>query len=155
MLHEMLAARRPNYEAQIVAERRVRTLLHKVAKALDEAGAPYAVVGGNAVAAWVMTVDEAAVRATKDVDISIRRKDYQTVAAALRQIGLVPVEVLGVTMFVDRRRPNPKTGVHIVFAQECVRAQEVDGIHITAEGTLTGQPPIRPRQGSTYDDLRR
>ena len=30
-------------------------------------------------------------------------------------------EVLGVTMFVDRQRPNPRTGVHVVFANEIIR----------------------------------
>jgi hypothetical protein len=36
----------------------------------------------------------------------------------------MPVEVHGVVMFVDRRRPNPKTGVHILFAGELVRPHE-------------------------------
>ena len=36
---------------------------------------PYAVVGGNAVAAWVSRVDQAAVRNTQDVDIVLRRAD--------------------------------------------------------------------------------
>ena len=36
-------------------------------------------------------------------------------------LDLERVEVLGVTMFVDRKRPSPKKGVHIVFASEKVR----------------------------------
>lgn len=100
---------------------RVEKLLRKVGKALDKARVPYAVVGGNAVAAWVATVDDGAVRATKDVDILVRRSDLGQVTAALKPAGLVPVEVLGVTMFVDRRRPNPRTGVHLVFADERIR----------------------------------
>ena len=102
--------------------RLVEKLLLMVAKALVTAGFPYAVVGGNAVAAWVATVDEGAVRATKDVDILVRRSDLAAVTTALQAIDLMPVEVLGVVMFVDRRRPNPKTGVHIVFAKERIRA---------------------------------
>ena len=43
--------------------------------ALEGAGIPYAVAGGNAVASWVARVDEAAVRNTQDVDILIRRED--------------------------------------------------------------------------------
>ena len=105
-----------------MAVNRVERLLRKIADALDAAGVPYAVVGGNAVAAWVMTVDEGAVRATKDVDILLRRADLPTVAAALRRSGLIEHEVLGVTMFLDRRRPNPKTGAHVIFAGERVRA---------------------------------
>ncbi|HVP10288.1 MAG TPA: hypothetical protein VMV94_03775 [Phycisphaerae bacterium] len=100
---------------------RVERLLRKVSKALDKARIHYAVIGGNAVAAWVATVDDGAVRATKGVDLLIRRQDLAIVTEALRPLGLMPVDVLGVVMFVDRRRPNPKTGVHLVFANERIR----------------------------------
>ena len=43
---------------------------------------PYAVAGGNAVAAWVSRVDEAAVRNTQDVDILLRRSDLSAAIAA-------------------------------------------------------------------------
>ncbi len=118
----MTVASRPNFEGQIVAERRVEMLLFKVTKALDEAGIAYAVIGGNAVAAWVMTVDEGAVRATRDVDLLVHRRDLDVLAAALEPAGLMRLEVLGVSMFVDRQRPNPKTGVHLVFSGERIRA---------------------------------
>jgi len=48
----------------IRAVEKVRARLKRAATALDEAGVPYAVAGGNAVAAWVSRVDEAAVRNT-------------------------------------------------------------------------------------------
>ena len=104
---------------------RVEKLLRQVTQALDGAGISYAVAGGNAVAAWVATVDEGAVRATKDVDVLVRRPDLPLVTDALRPLGLMPVEVHGVMMFVDRRWPNPKTGVHILFANELVRPHDV------------------------------
>jgi len=104
-----------------MAVHRVEKLLRKVAKAMEKARVPYAVVGGNAVAAWVATVDEGAVRATKDVDILVRRADLGRVSEAMRGIGLMSAEVLGVTMFVDRQRPNPRTGVYVVFANELIR----------------------------------
>jgi hypothetical protein len=116
-----MAARRPNFRGQVMAVDRVEKLLRKVGKALDKARIPYAVIGGNAVAAWVATVDDGAVRATKDVDILVRRGDLPSITEALRPAGLVPIEVLGVTIFVDRRRPNPRTGVHLVFANEHIR----------------------------------
>lgn len=107
-----------------MAVQRVEQLLRKVAKALNAGKIDYAVVGGNAVAAWVATVDEGAVRATKDVDILIRREDFPLVSDRLRPTGLIPIEVLGVSMFVQRRRPNPKTGVHLLFANEKVRSHD-------------------------------
>ena len=76
----------------------------------------------NAVAAWVSTVDNDAVRATKDVNILVRRDDLTDINHALKPVGLMPVEVLGVAMFVDRKNPSPKAGVHLVFANERIRA---------------------------------
>src|SRR5207247_11371196 len=97
----------PNLRTQFMAVSRVERLLRKVAKALDRAKIPYAVVGGNAIAAWVATVDADAVRATKDVDVLVRRADLAAITEALRPVGLIPAEVLGVVMFLDRRRPSP------------------------------------------------
>ena len=56
-------------DRMVRAVEKVRERLHRAASALEAAGIPYAVVGGNAVAAWVATVDEAAVRNTQDVDL--------------------------------------------------------------------------------------
>ncbi|MCP4246824.1 MAG: nucleotidyl transferase AbiEii/AbiGii toxin family protein [bacterium] len=114
----------PDYGGQVMAVNRVEELLRRVAKALESASVPYAVIGGNAVAAWVASVDEGAVRATKDVDLLIRRSDLAAVSDAFRPLDLTHVEVHGVSMFLDRRRPNPKTGVHLVFAGELVRPHE-------------------------------
>src|SRR6478736_9222416 len=64
---------------------KVRERLLRATAALNEAGVPYAVVGGNAVASWVATVDEGAVRNTRDVDILVRRDDLAAVTAALEK----------------------------------------------------------------------
>ena len=100
---------------------RVEQLLHKLTQALNDAGIDYAIIGGNAVAAWVARVDEAAVRSTKDVDVLIRRADLTRVTEALKPVDLNPHEVMGVHMFLEKKNPNPKTGVHVVFASERVR----------------------------------
>src|SRR4051812_28155230 len=57
------------WEKMVTAAEKVRDRLRRAAQALEQAGIPYAVAGGNAVAAWVSEVDEAAVRNTQDVDI--------------------------------------------------------------------------------------
>lgn len=116
----MRAIRVPDFSEQVMAVNRVDSLLRSVSECLDRADVPYAVIGGNAVAAWVRTIDEGAVRATKDVDVLLRRDDLDAAASALRSADLVPYEVHGVTMFLDPRHPNPKTGVHVVFAKEKV-----------------------------------
>ncbi len=58
-----------SWERMIRAVEKVRQRLLRAASALESAGIPYAVAGGNAVAAWVSRVDEAAVRNTQDVGL--------------------------------------------------------------------------------------
>ncbi len=106
-----------------MAVNRVERLLRDVTRALSKKKIPHAIVGGNAVAAWVASVDAGAVRATKDVDILLRREDLAAVEKALSPLNLVMIEVMGVFMFVDKRRPNPRTGVHVIFAREKVRPE--------------------------------
>ncbi len=99
-----------------VHERMLRT-----ARALEAAGVPYAVIGGNAVAIWVASKDEGAVRNTKDVDILLARADIQRAAEAMAGAGFDLAEVDGVTMFLERDDPMPSRGVHVVFADEKLR----------------------------------
>lgn len=65
------------------AVERVRERLLRATGAMEAAGVPYAVAGGNAVAAWVATIDPAAVRNTQDVDVLLRRDDMDAAATAL------------------------------------------------------------------------
>src|ERR1700737_2950337 len=68
---------------------KVRERLLRATGALNQAGVPYAVVGGNAVASWVATVDEGAIRNTRDVDLLVRRSDMPPITAPLPQAGFV------------------------------------------------------------------
>jgi hypothetical protein len=106
------------------AVEKVRRRLLKAASALNAAGVPYAVAGGNAVALWVSRVEEAAVRNTRDVDILIRREDLDTVAKALESVGFVRRHVAGMDVFLDGPDAKPRDAVHIVFANEKVRPEE-------------------------------
>jgi hypothetical protein len=49
---------------------KMRERLLRINAALNQAGIPYAVVGGHAVASWVATVDEESVRNTPDIDLA-------------------------------------------------------------------------------------
>jgi hypothetical protein len=100
---------------------KVRERLLRATAALNEIGAPYAVVGGNAVASWVATVDEGAVRNTRDVDLLVRRSDLLVIAAALEQAGFVRDELLDVAMFRDGAAGKPSEAVHLLFAGEKTR----------------------------------
>src|SRR5207247_1855581 len=70
-----------SWERMIHAVEKVRERLQRATSALERAGIPHAVAGGNAVAAWVSRVDESAVRNTQDVDILLRRSDLDRATA--------------------------------------------------------------------------
>jgi hypothetical protein len=106
------------------AVQKVRERVERVAAALDGASVPYAIVGGNAVAAWVAQVDEAAVRTTADVDVLLDRSRLADATAALEAVGFVFVEAMGVPMFLDGPNASPRDAVHVLFAGEKVRAHE-------------------------------
>ena len=99
-----------------VADRLVR-----ITQALHAAHVPYALVGGQAVAIWVATRDPAAVRTTKDVDLLIRRHDLPRARAAAHAVEMDYFETMGVGMFLDRRDPNPRYAVHLIWAGEHLR----------------------------------
>ena len=103
----------------------VRTRLLRATTALNQAGVAYAVVGGNAVASWVATVDEGAVRTTRDIDLLVRREDLPTVTNALEQSGFVREEVLDVLMFRDGSDGKPSEALHIIFTGEKFRPDHV------------------------------
>ena len=102
---------------------KVRERLLRATAVLNRAGSPYAVVGGHAVASWVATVDEGAVRNTRDIDLLIRREDLPAVTAALEQAGFVRAEVLDVTTFLDGPTAKPSESIHLLFAGEKVRPE--------------------------------
>jgi len=102
----------------------VRDRLLRSTAALNAAGVPYAVAGGNAVALWVSTIDEAAVRNTRDVDILIRRADFDTVKAALESAGFVHRHVKSIDAFLDGPDASVRDAVHIVFANETIKEGE-------------------------------
>ena len=106
------------------AVEKVRERLVRSTAALDSAGVPYAVIGGNAVATWVAKIDEEAVRNTKDVDILLRRHDFGAAATALATVGFIPRHVKGIDMFLDGPGSNARSAVHVIYANEKVRPED-------------------------------
>src|SRR6266446_2457579 len=100
---------------------KVRERLLRATAALNEAGVPYAVVGGNAVASWVATVDEGAVRNTRDIDLLGRRSHLPAITTALEQVGFVRDELPDVVRFRDGAKGKPSEAVHLLFAGEKTR----------------------------------
>lgn len=126
------------WERMVNAVEKVRQRLRRAAQALEESQIPYAVAGGNAVAAWVSEVDEAAVRNTQDVDILLRRSDFERAKQALSKAGFAYRHSSGIDMFLDEPGAKARDAVHIVFAGEKVRpnyllpAPDVDELRTTS-----------------------
>jgi hypothetical protein len=102
---------------------KVRERLLRATGALNRAGIPYAVVGGHAVASWVATVDEGAVRNTRDVDLLVRREDLPAITTALEGVGFIRGEVMDVTMFLDGPNAKPSESIHLLFSGEKVKVE--------------------------------
>ena len=115
-----------SWERMIRAVEKVRQRVLRAASALEKADIPYAVAGGNAVAAWVSRVDEAAVRNTQDVDILLRRADLEAAKAAMAEAGFVYRHTFGIDMFLDGPDAKARDAVHVLFAGEKVRPEYTD-----------------------------
>ena len=126
-----------SWERMSNAVEKVRQRLLRAARALEEAQVPYAVAGGNAVAAWVSRVDESAVRNTRDVDIILRRVDLPAARKALEQAGFAYRHAAGIDMFLDGPDAKARDAVHIVFAGEKVRANYTEAVPDVTESEKT------------------
>jgi len=102
----------------------VKQRLIRAVRALEAAGIPYAVAGGHAVAVWVERVDEGGVRNTPDVDILIRRQDYEATSTALASAGFLRKQG-GMGVFLDGPDGKERSAVHILFASEKVRPEHL------------------------------
>lgn len=100
---------------------KVHERLLRTARALEQAKVPYAVIGGNAVAIWVASKDEGAVRDTNDVDVLLNRHELDLAARAMANAGFDIAEANGVTVFLERQDPMRSRGVHVVFANEKIK----------------------------------
>lgn len=102
------------------AVEKIQERLELTTRTLEQAGILYAIIGGNAVRAWVAQADEAAVRTTRDVDILIRRSDFPAAKMALEAAGFVYRHSAGMEMFLDSPDSKARDAVHVLFAGEKV-----------------------------------
>ena len=128
----------------------IKQRMLRACAALDAARVPHAVVGGNAVAVWVGTVDEGAIRNTRDVDLLIRRADLDAATEALVQSGFTPARVFGITAFLDGPDAKPSESIHLLFAGEKVQADYTlpspdvsESVRPTTYSVLALEPLVR------------
>src|SRR5688572_10940011 len=135
----------------VEAVEEIRDRLLRAAAALRVEGVPYAAIGGNAVAAWVTSVDRSAVRVTKDVDFLLRREDLPAAIDAMKVAGFFHYVLTGIHMFLDGADAGPRDAVHIVFAGEKVRPDDAEPAADMSQ--TTDEPDQRTYRVLTLDAL--
>ena len=110
-----------SWERTIRAVELVKNRLLRAPAALENAGIANAVIGGNAVAAWVGRVDQSGVRFTQDVDLVILRSDLDATKSALESAGFIYRHDAGIDLFLDGPDAKARDAVHVIFAGERVR----------------------------------
>lgn len=114
------------WDRMVTAVEAVRDRLRRATAALEAAGISYAVIGGNAVAAWVARVDPAAVRNTQDVDILMERADLPRAITAMEAAGFVYRHTASIDMFLDGPGAKARDSVQVLFANEKARPDYVE-----------------------------
>ena len=128
----------------------VRQRLERAAAALTAHGVDYAVVGGNAVAAWVSRVDESAVRNTRDVNILLRREDMARACEALATVGFVHRRVASLgkmaamDVFLDGPEAKVRDAVHVLWAGEKAVPDAIDSTPELRETENAGRFEMAP-----------
>jgi hypothetical protein len=129
-------------DRMVRAVEKVKQRLLRACAVLNQAKIPFAVVGGNAVAAWVSRVDEAAVRNTQDVDILVRREDFDEIKLAFEEAGFVYGKTMNVDFFLDEPDGKVRDAIHILFANEKVKQHDVVPTPDVLDADLSGEFPI-------------
>ena len=136
------------FERMFDAVEKVKERLERSCGALENANIPYAIIGGHAVAAWVATVDDGAVRNTRDVDLLLREEDLDRATEALTAVGFVRGKVMNVHMFLDGADGKPSQGVYILFA-----GQKVKESYVSASPTVDQSKAIENKRVVELEQL--
>ena len=134
-------------DAMVRAVEKVRQRLEKTAAILKSAEIPFAVAGGNAVAAWVSRVDEAAVRNTQDVDILIRREDFEKVKEAMEAQGFIHGYSMDIDFFLDGPDGKIRDAVHLLYANEKVNEHHAAPTPLVTQIDDSGKFPVVELEG--------
>lgn len=98
-----------------------RAFFRKTVRILEDAKVPYAVIGGQAVRAWVAQVDEAALRTTRDVDILVRPSDFPALSAAMVATGFHHRNSSGPDMFLEHAEASARDAVYVILVGKVER----------------------------------
>ncbi|HJT31137.1 MAG TPA: hypothetical protein VJ783_03645 [Pirellulales bacterium] len=99
--------------------------LDQIVKVLSQAGVPFAVIGGMAVNAHLVSSQQAS-RAfvTRDIDLLVERTDLPTIVRAAEAAGYTARKIMGGHMLI-RPGQQPGEAVRLVFAGEKSRSDHL------------------------------
>jgi hypothetical protein len=100
------------------AVEKVRERLERTVFALESAGIPYALSGCNATAMWIDSVDPAAVRQSRNVEILLRRSEFDAAQLAIEQTGFTKQADERGTRFIDGADGSWRSATEVTFACE-------------------------------------
>jgi hypothetical protein len=114
-----------SFRGYVLAVDRVEKRLRKVTAALDAAGVKYAVIGGNAVAAWVARVDPSATRSTPDVDLLVNQSDLESIDAVMQTLDFRSDTVARFSIYRDPDEPSMRSILRLVLANQSVESSDL------------------------------
>lgn len=101
-------------ERIIAAQAAIQQQLKDVVEALRSVEVPFAIVGDQATSLWIATVDQRAIRTARDMEILLRRQDFQSVSTTLAKLGL-KYSAAGQPRFLLADQPTFRNDVRIVW----------------------------------------
>jgi len=120
-------------------------VVQRLAAALSRAGIECRVLGGFAVFLHVSEREPLAARMTRDIDISVDRRDLERIRDAVRPFGFEYRPAAGVDMLVDAAEPKARSAVHLIFVREKVRPEYPEAAPDFSPAVLTPEGvPLAP-----------
>jgi hypothetical protein len=104
-------------------QQKIYNRLAKIAKVLGDLKVDYAVIGGNAMIAW-MEAKGMESRSTRDVDLMLRKKDFPRIRAALDKQGYEYIKSGSMSLFFDTKEGSErkvKNCIHLVYSGEKIK----------------------------------
>lgn len=102
----------------------VHARLLRTTAALTHAGIPHAVIGDQAVSAWIARTDESAVRNTFRVGILLDRINFEQAKRALGAAGFLFTPAAPGNIFLDGPDGKLRNVVQVFFAEEKLRPDD-------------------------------
>lgn len=113
--------------------------IERCTKALDTAAVPFAIASDHAVAEWVRSVDESAVRNAVDFVVVIRRDDFEAAERCLKQAELIrESHASEKVLYWDPGGSKFRPAVELIFAGEKRRPHHIFPIPDAAESRNGG-----------------